>query len=367
MPDQRLVDVSSSAAPAADVIEARLDRLELLGGGGNWNCPGAVSQFASLAAAGFVPAGEVFGTTVVRLGTVDTRPRCTGSWTFTPRSDLASAGGPLSALLRRLNGARRRALERAVAECVAMGADGIVGAQLSVTSAGAGALEFTVTGTAVRARSAVRPGAPFTAHVSGQELARLLDAGWMPLSVVFGVAIASRHEGQDTRRQTRRRSGAAGNKEVRSYSLLVTDARRDARNQMDQAVRELGGEGVVVNEMTLSISERECPTNEGEHDRVAQAAIHGTALVSFARTGREAPRSPLAIMRLNPPARAGTGTGIGIGAGNPVGPDAGEPAQEEHDIPEAGLPDRLIARREAWRRKHDSYTNDYQNNRNGSE
>ena len=339
----------SEDASLADVIESRLERL---GGGHSWDCQGAVSQFAALEAAGFSPAGQVFGTTVLRLGNVDNRPRCTGSASYTSRTDLASTGGPFSELLRRLNGARRLALERSVAECVALGADGVVDARLSVTPVGAGALEFSVTGTAVRARTAVRPGAPFTAHVSGQELARLLDAGWMPFSVVFGVAIATRHDGRRTRQQRRTRLGAAGNQEVRGYSHLVNDARRDARRQLGNAVRALGGEGVVVDEVTLKISDRECPTNEGESDHVARAAIHGTALVSFSRTGRAAPRPPLTIMRLDPTARTSSGAA------------AEERVREELAVPETSFSDRLVARREAWRRKHDPFTNDYQNNRN---
>ena len=348
MPSQASADPSPP-----DIIEARLERL---GSALSWGCQGTVSQFAALEATGFTPAGQVFGTTVLRVGSVENQPRCTGSRSFTPRSDLASAGGPYSALLRRLNGARRRALDRAVAECAALGADGIVGARLTVTPLEAGVMEFSVAGTAVHARSALRPGAPFTAHVSGQELARLLEAGWMPFSVVFGVSIATRHDGAATRQQTRMRRGIAGNQEVKSYSQLVTDARRDARGQVSEAVRTLGGEGVVVQEMTLSISERECPTNEGEHDHVARAAIHGTALVSFAQGGQAGPRPPLTIMRLNPAAR--TEAGVSAEA------VAEETNHEELAIPETRFSDRLVARGAAWRRKHDTFYNDYQNNRN---
>ena len=349
----------SDESSLASVIESRLERLS---GGSSWGCEGTVSQFAALEAAGFTPAGQVFGATVLRLGVIENQPRCTGSRNFTPRSDLASAGGPFSALLRRLNGARRRALDRAVDECVALGGDGIVSARLAVTTVEAGVMEFSVTGTAVRARSSIRPAEPFTAHVSGQELARLLEAGWMPFSVVFGVAIATRHDGAGTRQQTRIRRGAAGNQEVRSYSHLVNDTRRDARKQVGEAVSALGGEGVVVDEMTLSISERECPTNEGESDHVARAAIHGTALVTFAGAGRTGPRPPLTIMRLNPAAPLEKRAGLGVPA-----VAAEEPDQEELAVPETRLVDRMVARNAAWRRKRDPFTNDYQNNRNSGE
>jgi hypothetical protein len=140
----------------------------------------------------------------------------------------------------------------------------------------------------VRARSAIRPAAPFTSHLSGQEFALLLQAGWVPVALVFGISLGSRHDDTRTRRQTRRN---AGRREVGSYTELVKDTRRDARDQLKRAVAERRGDGVVVDEMTLHIGERECPAVEGQHDHIAEAAILGTSIVSFAR------RRPPGILR----------------------------------------------------------------------
>ena len=77
---------------------------------------------------------------------------------------------------------------------------------------------------------------------------------------------------------------------------------------MHAALRQ-AAEGVVVGEMTLSISETHCQTYERRHDRVAEVTVVGTSIVSFGRPPDPADRPPLTIMRLNPAAEiAGQGS-----------------------------------------------------------
>lgn len=296
---------SSPADPVLDLINTRLQRRNRLLAGQAWGSLGPIPEFAATAIAGFDPVGHVFGTAVQHLGFVTSNARCSGNWTYTSKTDQASLGGPYRALLRSLYGARRLALARAVEECVTLGGDGIIDARVSVAPFPAGGIEFSVQGTAVRARSRARPAQPFTTHVSGQEFARLLTAGWVPFALLFGIAIGSRHDGQDTRNQTRRRFGDDGNREVRGYSQLVTDVRRDARRQLENTVGELGGDGLVVDDMALQVSERECPTNERQHDHVAEATIMGSAIAAFrVRPALRTASRPLTIMDLGSPARA---------------------------------------------------------------
>lgn len=290
---------SPEEAEARAVIAARGARL---GGQTAWSALGSVEQFAAVVASGFDPVGHVLGTTVLHLGNLSSRGKCSGSWMYTGQTDLASRNGPFQGLMHRLTGARRLALKRALAECGAQHGDGIIGAHLAVTYLGPNILEFTVQGTAVRARSRSHLESPFSTHVPGPEFAALLRSGWMPVSVVYAVAIGSHHDGGSVLAQTRRRLGASGNGEVTAYSRLVNDTRRNARDLLKKAVGEQNGEGVVVDEMTLRISERECPSNEGEHDHVAEAAIAGTALVAFSRgpsAGRGTDRAPLAMLHLD--------------------------------------------------------------------
>jgi uncharacterized protein YbjQ (UPF0145 family) len=258
-----------------------------------WGALLSAQEFAALAGAGFEPVGAVLGTAVVHLGYVSQGGRC--SATGYARTDLASAmTGPVNQLLRKRNGMRRMALSRAVEECEELGGDGIVGISLSITPFPAGGTEFTIRGTAVRARSPIRPAAPFTTHVSGQELASLLRAGWVPCSLVFGMAIGTRHDDTKTSSRTPPKQY---NYELRAYTELIRDTRRDARVQLEGELAKAGAEGVVVDGLTLELGERECPSMEGTRDFLAEATILGTSIVSFGRAAGE--RTPLSIMRLD--------------------------------------------------------------------
>lgn len=323
----------------ADVADSRPERRPV---GQPWGSLLSAPEFAAIAGVGFDPVGHVFGSAVAYLGFVSVASKCSGSWSYTGRTDLASAaGGPFNALLRKLYGVRRLALSRAVARCGELGGDGIVGVTLSVRPFPAGGTEFTVAGTAVRARTAIRPPAPFTSHVSGQELATLLRAGWMPTALVFGIALGSRHDDMRTRSQTRRPSG---NREVRGYTTLVRDTRRGARNEMERAVAAQGGSGVVVDEMTLRITERECPTSEGQHDHIAEATFLGTSIVSLGRPPRAAGDEPLTIMHLNPTGQAPRGLHW-----------FESPAPAPEAMPEGHLLDRYVADRPAARASRGVY------------
>jgi uncharacterized protein YbjQ (UPF0145 family) len=324
-----------------DEPPAATARLERLRTSQAWGSLLSAPEFAALSGVGFDPVGAVLGTAVVHLGYVASTSRCSGSWGYTPRTDLASAaGGPFGTLLRRQYGVRRLALSRAVEECEALGGDGIVGVTLSIRPFPAGGTEFTLQGTAVRARTAVRLAAPFTSHLSAQEFARLLRAGWIPAGLVFGIALGARH---DDKRTWTQRSRTAGNREVRGYTDLVRDTRRDARDQLEQAVAAQGGDGVVVDRMTLHVTERECPTVEKQHDHMAEATILGTTIVSFDPARDAAGPAPLTIMHLNPPSPAGD---------EPMLRQAPEPEA----VPEGRLFDRYVSGRAAKRVYRGSYS-----------
>jgi len=321
-----VVDVPGNQEPVPAAAEtgqdARLSRLERLRHAGAWAFQGPVGEFGAASIAGFDPVGQVFGTTVAYLDPVAFDPcYVPGSATRTGQT----SADPYNPRLLRLNTARRTALERVLAECQALGGDGIVGARLSSADFYSHTTEFTVEGTAVRARSSTRPGAPFTTHVSGQDLAKLLRAGWMPFALVFGTAIASRHFDESMFQQTRRGIGAAGNREVSGYTRLVNDARRGARRALETAVRDQGGQGAVVQEMTLHFTERECPSTTEHSDYVVEATILGSAIVSFERSEPAAAReAPLAIMRLD--RRSAAMTEPEPGPGVTAGPGLGDRA-----------------------------------------
>ncbi|MEV7585368.1 heavy metal-binding domain-containing protein [Streptomyces erythrochromogenes] len=266
--------------------------------GPTWDSALSGEEFTAIGGVGFEPVGQVLGTAVFNIGYTGVWG-CPGRWAVTddgkpvPSSRWAPS---LSQLVRTMYAARRSALARAVAECGALGGDGIVGVDLQVGEFAAGGMEFTVRGTAVRARSRIRPCAPFTSHLGGQDFARLIDAGWVPVALAFGVAFAIRH---DDWRTSFRIPFAARNQEVDCYTELIGHVRREARKQLALDTEKHGGDGVVVNDLELRVGESECPSYGSTRDLTAEAVFVGTSIARFGRSERPAgTRPPLTIMRL---------------------------------------------------------------------
>src|ERR1700722_18608050 len=283
---------------------------------GTWGSSLTSGEFAAIRSVGFEPVGQVFGAAVfgVAYGEGYSCPR-------TSASSLDAAGapppdqhqetggpgaerddqGPLGPLVRAMDQARRTAVERITAQCVQLGGDGVVGLRVSRGSFLLGGQEFTALGTAVRARGAEDVGArgardggaqdsgtrdrraheardggagegsaPFTSDLSGQDFAKLIMAGWVPVGVVLGVAIGARHDDWRTTRQTRR---WAGNREVAGWPDVVNEARRGARGRLDRDGKQLGAEGAVVASMQLRVSVRDCPAQAGRRDHIVAASI----------------------------------------------------------------------------------------------
>ncbi len=283
-----------------DLPQAARDRMHEIRGSSTWGSALSTQEFNAILGVGFDPVGQVLGTAVFQIG-YQGGYGCSGAWSGylgqNMSTDVSSrAWAPFSALVQAMYTARRTALGRAVAECTALGGDGIVGASLKVHRFAAGGLEFTALGTAVRARGSVRPRRPFTSHVTGQEFAKLIHAGYVPTGLALGISIASRHDDYRTRAALSR---WAGNQEVPGYTQLINNARHDARNQLLKDARQHGGDGVVVDEVDLRIGERECPSYEGQRDHIAEAFLLGTSVARFDRTPRESVPKPLTIMRLD--------------------------------------------------------------------
>lgn len=242
--------------------------------------------------AGFDPVGQVLGTAVFHLGYSGVWG-CPGPWDLRPPTSAWSSS--YAPLVRTMYAARRLALSRAVAECTALGGDGIVGVKLRIGAFPAGGLEFTALGTAVRARSRIRPRTPFTSHLTGQDFAKLIHAGWVPTGLAFGIALAARH---DDWRGAGRFTWAAGNQEVDGYTQLINYARHDARTQLALDASKHGGDGVVVDDVELRVWESECPGMGSSRDVGAEAVFVGTSVARFRSSARPAVRTPLTIMRL---------------------------------------------------------------------
>ena len=193
-------------------------------------------------------------------------------------------------------------------ECAGLGCHGIVGAALRIKETPhegltAGTIEFTVTGTAVRAAGCPPLPRPFASDLSGPDFAKLIMAGWVPAGIALGISVAGLHDELVTSS-----SGpwGSGNAEVPAYTALVARVRQDARRHLEQAVRSAGADGVVVSAMTLRVRGDACRAHPGGVDYFAEAVTTGTSIARLAGPGTAAPPG-LAVLRAS--SRAGRGRG----------------------------------------------------------
>ncbi|MFI5591834.1 heavy metal-binding domain-containing protein [Amycolatopsis sp. NPDC051758] len=252
------------------VARARVDRFAASGLKTSLlTVPGAVGAEV----AGFTAVGEVMGCVVQRVG-----------WTG-PGTWAADQVKLLSSMLRQ---GYATALDRIAQEATALGADGVLGIRFTVTPLDEVMREFVALGTAVRAESEQRPRRPFTTGLAGQDVGKLMQAGWVPVSVAIGVAGRAAYD-YNMPNQT---VAWAGNTEVDAPTKVVTEVRAAARAEFARAIRDCGADGGIVSAMTL----QSWPVQEVAVAGIA--TVTGTAIARF-HTGRAAPTSALKILPLN--------------------------------------------------------------------
>jgi uncharacterized protein YbjQ (UPF0145 family) len=295
--------------PGSHLPEAAEARMAEIRASGTWGSALSADEFTAIRSAGFEPVGQVLGAAVYNIGYTGGF-NCPGAWAgfggyATPYRSVTSisgagATGTYGPMVQTLYQARHDAIGRMSAECAELGGHGVVGVQLSIGGFPAGGLEFKAIGTAVRAPGGVPLPQPFTSDLSGQDFAKLIMAGWVPVGLALGISIGARHDDWLTVNQT---SWGAGNAEVGGYTELVNQTRHDARSQLEADVTRLGADGVVVSSMDLRLRERECPMQEHRRDHIAEVTIIGTATAKFQSARPPAHVSSLAILSLDPQRR----------------------------------------------------------------
>lgn len=304
MPAQRFDQVLPPTAVA---------RLSEINASGTWASALSADEFAAIRSVGFEPVGQVLGAAVYNIGfpasgecpAYGDRENNYGSRRYRqPVFTVVSSSGALAAfapLVNTLYEARRRAIGRMSAECAALGGHGVVGVSLDIGAFSGSAIEFRAIGTAVRAPGGVRLTAPFTSDVSGQEFAKLIMAGAVPVSLVLGISIGVRHDDWLTQGQSR---WAVGNVEVHGYTELVNRTRADARNELMLDVSRVHAEGVVVKRAELRTGKERCDARPGTHDHRAEVTMIGTAITQFTRDRRASQRPSLTVLSLDPERRS---------------------------------------------------------------
>lgn len=299
--------------------------------GGAWSSSLSVAEHAAVREAGFTPRGLVMGSSVYQLapsyppgaggagwagagGAGAWAGSWRGSWPgwvkYYSWSDLGMgrgyagggggwgpgglAGGGWGAVAaavcwerisyeRGVEEAARLALERLEAETSALGAHGVIGIRLRFRylEGMASTLEFTALGTAVVRAGAGKLPRPFTSHLDGQSLLKLLGAGMVPVAAAVGVGSVAA--------ELPRWSVGGTSMELRPFGDAVEMSRRLAADRLAAAARS-GGWAVLGTLASVSTH------GEGEGE-VSNTVLTGTVVRRFAPGSPD--RLPLPVMRLS--------------------------------------------------------------------
>ena len=239
--------------------------------------PGAVG----VESVGLHPVGEVMGCIVENIG-----------WTGGLNYGMGGFVGSVSfqpyvdALYHGFN----TALARMTTEAKGMNADGIVGIRLTRTRLGESSQEFMALGTAVRADSTRRPRSVFTTDLAGQDVAKLMLAGWVPARIAIGIAVESQFLDWASRSQM---SVMAGNAEISAYTQLINRVRAKSRQSFAKHARGSRADGAIVASMGLRSWHQEAGNTPL---LCAESSVFGTTIARF-HSG-QAPTKALTIMPL---------------------------------------------------------------------
>ena len=291
--------------PDTGLPQAARDRMVQIQDSGTWGSTLSTDELAAIRGAGFEPVGQVFGACVYNIGYVGASG-CAGAWSSSdsgPAKALTRVSGEggfgVRPMIRAMYEARHKAIGRMTAECAALGGHGIVSVSLTVGEFPFGGLEFQAIGTAVRGAGAPAPPHPFGSDLSGQDFAKLIHAGWVPVGIALGISLGARHDDSQTGITT---AWGAPNAEVDGYTELVNMTRHDARVELAADVARMGADGVVVSAIDLRIHDRECSSQQYGRDHLAEVTITGTAIARFS-SGAVVPAGSLAILSLDPQRR----------------------------------------------------------------
>jgi uncharacterized protein YbjQ (UPF0145 family) len=316
-------DVEPGPQPGvgADLPEAAISRLKSsAAAGASWTSDLSVAELSAVRRVGFRPAGMVVGMSVYQIAVQGVGPAYfglpAGGWGSLGAQGMGAGwapsgfrghfkGYPCTHAVyglghgygvnyedlyyeQALTDIFRLAHDRLRAEAAALGAHGVVGVRHTLSdmqvASSAPIVELKMVGTAISRPSAPPLTQPFTSHLSGQDFAKLLDTGWVPAGLVFGVGAVRSSGGCIGMSSAATWSGA----EFVQRSEAVQQAQRIAVDALEDQAQAFG-EQVVGVDVALSIREA------AEAAMVSMRAI-GTAVRRF--RSHEAP-VPTVILRLS--------------------------------------------------------------------
>lgn len=178
--------------------------------------------------------------------------------------------------------ARNAAVMRLKKEAELFGADGVIGVRLKSDSNWPNMVEFTAVGTAVKIpgwSEADRTDSPFVCDLSAQEFWQLLETGYRPSNIVFGICAYYIATDLYTRQLTNPGLNFVGNQEVERYTEGYYTARRIATRQLEDDIGQWHADGCVG--MTVSSTLRDIEYERSDikyHDLIITFVAIGSSI-----------------------------------------------------------------------------------------
>lgn len=246
----------------------------------------SVGEFALGGQIGLRPLAQVMGSSIYHVGWQQ-RP---GGWGMQP----GGASQELAVVSQAWNTARSRAFARLEQEARLVGADAVVGVRLSVGRHdwAAGAIEYVVVGTAVRAEGLAQAERLTLTDLSGQDYWMLWQAGERPLGVVGASTVHYIVAGWSTQQAQSGFAGGWANQELQDFTGGVYDARATALQRLVGEARSQGAAGLVGVSIAHEIEQREAGGGSGRRDLVVTFHLLGTAIAGRGNEKRELEISP---------------------------------------------------------------------------
>jgi uncharacterized protein YbjQ (UPF0145 family) len=241
-----------------DLAQQRLSQLKE--GAGAFTSDLSVADFALCRQLGLTPLSQVMGTSVYQVGYQPTAGYGMGGQFgvgggLGNRYGFAREIGELPVLSQAWNEARERAFARLAEEAASVGADAVVGVEVRSGVVGwtevPGAIEYFVTGTAIR-RDGKRPsGGTVMTELSVADYAKLLLAGVEPLGIVawtsvfFISAIYFQAEREELGFGGALGAGSFRNFEYKGATQGFYGAREQVMDRLNGQARRLRASGIV--------------------------------------------------------------------------------------------------------------------------
>lgn len=269
----------------AGLPQVALDRIARASASGVRTSLLSVPSAVSAHAVGLSPIGEVMGCIVQHVGWQGWAG-C-GYWGNGYRQARVTTFGSYAPYVDSVRHGYDTALQRLSTEAKMLGADGIIDVRITVTHLGNDNHEFVALGSAVRLGDE-RSGQgnipkslpePFLTDLPGADVAKLMLNGWMPTSIVYGIALAIRHDDWQTYAQSR----SWMNTEVSGFTELTNNVRHQARQKVTAHAAAKSAEGVLITGSTMRVWEQE--PSDGHRDHLAEARMFGTGIIRFPRPG----------------------------------------------------------------------------------